>query len=74
MLYVTLLSPVFAFPALLFLEWLERWTMASISGRPSEPWLRPEKPQTPPRANTPRRARTASAVQRAPLHSGLGGG
>ena len=46
MLYLTLLSPVLAFPALLFLEWLERWTMASISGRPPEPWLRPEKPQT----------------------------
>lgn len=29
LLYVTLLSPVLAFPAVLFLEWLERWTMAS---------------------------------------------
>ena len=71
MLYLTLLSPVLAFPGLLFLEWLERWTIASSSGPPSEPWLRPEKPQAPPRAATPNRGRAGSAVQRVPLHSGL---
>jgi hypothetical protein len=73
MLYLTLLSPVLAFPALLFMEWLERWTMATINGRPSERWPRREKPETV--APQPRRSRERAGrpVRGAPLDSGLGG-
>ena len=66
MLYLTLLSPILAFPALLFMEWLERWTMASISGPSSQRWLRPEKPQRPAREARRSQARAASSVQHAP--------
>jgi hypothetical protein len=66
MLYLTLLSPILAFPALLFMEWLERWTMASISGPASQPWLRAERPQRPAREARRSQARAASSVQHAP--------
>lgn len=73
MLYLTLLSPIIAFPALLFMEWLERWTMASIGGRPSAPWLRREKPEPAVRQGRLSQTRGAPAIRRAPVHSGLGG-
>ena len=66
MLYLTLLSPILAFPALLFMEWLERWTMARISGPASQPWLRAERPQRPAREARRSQARAASSVQHAP--------
>jgi hypothetical protein len=73
MLYLTLLSPVLAFPALLFMEWLEGWTTATINERPSEPWPRGETPGT--SAPQPKRSRPRAGrpVRDAPLHSGLGG-
>jgi hypothetical protein len=73
MLYLTLLSPVLAFPALLFMEWLERWTMASIDGRRSEPWPRREKPAMSVPQPRRSRARAGRPVRGAPLHGGLGG-
>jgi hypothetical protein len=66
MLYLTLLSPILAFPALLFMDWLERWTMASISGPAFQPWLRPEKSQTPAREARRSYARAVSTVQHRP--------
>jgi hypothetical protein len=73
MLYLTLLSPVLAFPALLFMERLERWTTATIDGRPSEPWPRGEKPETSAPQPKRSRARVGRPMRGAPLHSGLGG-
>ena len=66
MLYLTLLSPLLAFPALLFMDWLERWTMASIRRPASPPQVRPEKPQTPAREARRIQVRAVSTAQHAP--------
>ena len=47
MIYLTLLSPVLAIPALLLMERLERWTTVGPATEPSLAWTRRENVTTP---------------------------